>query len=846
MSLNDPFFTKFDGSPDVGRVPTRLIVLGGGELSESQLRGVDHVYGQFRNACKLSASDFHTEQVKLQDGTIVHMWSLQGRDEVTVTPGDAAEEDRLPHGFAVVTNWQSATIYKRVISGPVGPTYPYWEFAGDYVPQVEAGKTIFDNQAFRVADPGAAEKDYFNLPMVYNRNDAVLWDYGLRAGLASASVSDTTPFVLKNSTTGKFDFEAPHYGDGDKILDDAGAVLYTVPATPNILAPAAEGYPDEPHYFPAQTDAEGNQLAMSHWRYAVISPTFNIWKFRLCNERIQRTGDATYEAMERNVQDITTPFGPQTVTTLSVSDADLGESVEDLLFLVQITIAGFGGGGTLTPPGATFYWLTGWGELARDITGRRYGAAPSATRQIVTQAAGAATASKIIAAGAHDAVEYIDLLQELNYPADIFWRGGTAERGFYPSDFLGDSFSLPGYGVREATIWRKDTKYHVDGTPKITAKLGWFDLLLLDGSTTGRMDGSVYEDEKTVFGRIEGTDRDFVTRETFSPYSYDPDYVPTSERYDWYTAHNIRWGRVEELRVQYTPATVYTLVENVRPANTGSYSLTSRYVIDYDHKGRFYAAIRCEVVCSGAEWEENVAVYEGFMQVKTNPSYAVKIWFESHWNGVDAQLLLVEESITRPAFEFIAIEKLSPWYWAVPAYIDRSCIVRVPPEPKPDENFMMMFKNLASHQGANTNLCCADVRPDITGAEIAKTQSQDGIEYSYLLGGEVFPHEKYVTGQLYARTFKLSDLGESLWLLHQLKVSAIEGDFQAPEPAPIKPAWFYHPLIKAALDVTRHIEVRDGVIGNWSDNLEGVVSGYPPTPAEPPAANSRDIKLYRV
>ena len=109
----------------------------------------------------------------------------------------------------------------------------------------------------------------------------------------------------------------------------------------------------------------------------------------------------------------------------------------------------------------------------------------------------------------------------------------------------------------------------------------------------------------------------------------------------------------------------------------------------------------------------------------------------------------------------------------------------------------------------------------------------------------MIPHEKYVTGQLYARTFKLSDIQESLWLLRALKVDAIEGDTQ-PIDGPIRPSWFYHPVIKAALDVVRHIEVRDGVIGNWSDNLEGVVSGYPPTAAPPPAVLARDIKLYRV
>jgi hypothetical protein len=293
------------------------------------------------------------------------------------------------------------------------------------------------------------------------------------------------------------------------------------------------------------------------------------------------------------------------------------------------------------------------------------------------------------------------------------------------------------------------------------------------------------------------------------------------------------------------PTNKYEYPFNERPVNTVDYALKSRYVIDFDQKGRFYAAIRCEVGCSGAEWEENLAVYKGYMQVKTNPEYTVKVWFECEWDGIFAQQLLVEETITRPMFEAITVSQFSPWYWPYPVYIDRDCKVRTPPEPVPDENFMMMFKNLASHQGVNTNLCCADVRPDIVGAEAADAQSKDGIEYSHEENSIVTPHTRYVTGQLYARTFKINDIQESLWLLKALKCDAVEGNFQ-PIDGPEKPTWYYHPVIKAALDVQRHIEVRDGVIVQWSDNIPGETSGYPPTPAAPPAATARSINLYRV
>lgn len=872
MSLFDSNFLRLDGTPVIGRIPVRLVVEGGGSLNFRQMAELEQVYTQFRAGVRLSVADFHTEQVRLSDGSMVDIHSLQDRDTVTVKPeNDGQEVVALPHGFAVVTNWQNPTIYRRDINGPV---IPLWVFAPDDVVQVTTGTGIYDNQAFRAAFPAMSPAQYFTLPMVYHRGEPILWDYNLRGALASASTNPPVPFILKDTTTGAFPFEAPTYAVENKVLLDSGTVLYTMANATGILAPAADGYPELVRHLAPVTDAEGNQAALQQWRYAVISPTFNIWKFRLCNERIRRIADVntlvdlewvmlpTFEAIERNVQDITTPWPKQTVGATSVIDSALGEDPDDLLYAVTMalqTVDGVdpvGGGGWLPDIAQTGSWVTGWYDALLDISGvTRRSSYVDAMREITTQAAGAATLLKVAAVGLHTTVGYIDIKNETNYPADILWRGGEAGIGYWTSDIFGSSFSGDGYGTSNAVIKRKDTKYNVDGNPKVTAVLGWKDLLLLEGTTTGRMSGRVYENVETIYGKFTNYSyRNFITRETYQVTNpAGAGYVSSSLLGTWLTAHNIRDTYYEALRLEHgtgasgpNSTTKNTTVENLRPTNTVAYSLKSRYVIDYDHKGRFYAAIRCEVECSGAEWEENTAVYEGFMQVKTDPSYTVRIYFESEWNGVFAQQLLVEESITRPGFEIITIEKFSPWYWPFPAYIDRSCKARVPPEPVPDERFMMQLANLSNHQGVNTNLCCADVRPDITGGEVAKTQSQDGIEYSYATGAEVIPHEKYVTGQLYARTFKLSDIADSLWLLYQLKCDAIEDNFQPADPAPIRPAWYYHPAIKAALEVTRHIEVRDGIIVQWSDGLEGLVSGYPPAAAAPPAATARDIKLYRV
>ena len=858
MSLNDPFFTKFDGSPDLGRVPVRLIVNGTGALTPSQMLGVEHAYHQFRSAYRLSVADFHTERIRLNDGTVVWLWSLQGRDEVTVWPGPDGEEGKLPHGFAVATNWQGPLIYCRDLNDGV-----QW-LLGPPAPQI-SGYTAshYDNQAFR-KDVEADE--FFNLPHVRDHWDTVLWDYKMNEA-PTISETPVVPFLLKNSTTGVYALESPHYASGGKLIDATGATLYTMADEAPILVPEHPDYPESVHQRAGITDAQSNQIVLQAMRFTVISPTFNIWKFKFWNERITRTGDSTYALVERAATEFTTPWGHQTTTTTSINDNSLGEDPA-LLFKYKGTFdrvadAANGFFGLTGRP--THLYNTGWAGVSgyADISGVNLrGNDNQSLRQIKEQTAGISTLDKLVAtAGATDA-GYIPIERRLNYPASIFWRGGTHQKWYYPEDLIalwglpvGTPLNYNNYRVHDVAITRFDTKYDVDGAPTITAKLGWMDLHLVEGTTTGRMSGKEYINQlgqSGIYSFIdEGWANRYIMKSTLRPSDFWPiegfyDHLYNNNSNDEYWADYLAHGTQGYLGGPAPqPAIKYEYPFNIRPSNTVSYDLKSRYVIDFDQKGRFYAAIRCEVTATGAAWKENLAVYKGFMIKDTDPSYTVKIWFECEWDGVFAQQLLAEESVTRPMFEAITVSQFNPWYWPFPAYIDRDCKVRKPPEPTPDENFMMMFANLASHQGVNTNLCCADVRPDITGADATKAISTDGVEYSYEEDGVVTPHTKFVTGQLYARTFKLSDFYEAFWMMRQLKVNATEDNIEGTEEYP-RPEWFYHPVIKAALGVNRHIEVRDGVITQWSDNIPTPITGYPPTPEPHPAPTDRIIKLYRV
>lgn len=860
MSLNDPFFTKFDGSPDLGRVPVRLIVNGTGALTPSQMLGVEHAYHQFRSAYRLSVADFHTERIRLNDGTVVWLWSLQGHDEVTVWPGPDGEEGKLPHGFAVATNWQGPLLYCRDLNDGV-----QW-LLGPPAPQI-SGHTAshYDNQAFR---KDVEANEFFNVPHVRDHWDTVLWDYKMN-GAPSVSETPVVPFLLKNTTTGIFTFESPHYAAGGKLLDASGATLYTMADESPILTPA-----ETTHQHPGITDASGNQVALQAMRYAVISPTYNIWLFKFWNERLNRTDDSTYTLIERSATQVTTPWGKQTTTTTSINDNSLGEDPA-LLFKFKGTfdrVAGATNGFIGLTGWPTHLFNTGWAGVSgiTDISGINLrGYDNQSLRQIKEQTTGISTLDKLVAtAGATD-TGYIPIELRLNYPVNVFWRGGHSKKWYYPEDLvslLGLPFGTSlgyHYRVDDVDITRYDTKYDVDGTPTITAKLGWTDLRLLEGSTTGRMSGKEYTNQLHQFGLYPFIDGDwtnrYIMKSTLRPADFSPmegfyDHLYNNNSNAEYWADYLAYGTQGYLGGPAPqPAYKYEYPFNERPYNTVSYALKSRYVTDFDQKGRFYAAIRCEVTATGAAWKEDITVYKGFMVEDTDPTYTVKIWFECGWGGEPfgtpatgpTELLLVEETITRPMFEAITVSQFSPWYWPYPAYLDRDCKVRTPPEPVPDENFMMMFKNLASHQGVNPNLCCADVRPDITGIDTEESYSKDGVEYSYEDNGTVTPHTKYVTGQLYARSFKLSDFYEAFWMLRQLKCNAIQDNYQ-PEWEPTRPEWHYHPDIKAAMDVTRHIEVRDGVIVQWSDNIPTPISGYPPTPEAHPEPPGRTIKLYRV
>lgn len=445
---------------------------------------------------------------------------------------------------------------------------------------------------------------------------------------------------------------------------------------------------------------------------------------------------------------------------------------------------------------------------------------------------------KTIALPKNVSVAYPPLVVAPNVQSEVYWRAGFYRRGTgtgWPGE-IDDFFGTAYYGLWDLRKNRIDTSYSRTADPEIYFDCTWTNFYLLQGSSSGECTGKTWSDRKH-HGRNAGQwDGNYLMRTYIlpgpAPPYFGPDFSP-----DWvpYMEANSIKADIEAALVPYPPVlggpgvVTTTALANDRPVNTGSYTFTSRYAIDFDQKGQFYAAIKVVVECSGAEWRES-GVFEGNMSVYADPDYAVSIYLETNWKGTVAETELLTVTASRPAFEFTVLQKQNPYYWRVINQPEKQTMfVRTPPSFGIPAEGMSQIPTICTHQGVNPHLVCADVRPDAVG----NVQSTAGIEFSTIKKGQITPHKKYVTGQLYARTFKISDFPDSLWLLHSTKCDVKEND------GLIGPSWFYMPALKAAIDSTTfRVEVRDGVHEHWSDEF---MPG-----SSPPAFISRVTKLYRV
>jgi len=788
-----------------------LMVEDGGHLTPQQFAQVQHAFFIHLMAVRTSSAGYMVRDTQLPDGSRVRMVSNSGMHTVQVWPALFAHERlALPHGFAVRTDWHMPTILGYM---PGSNTWGIHNVPP--VLQIRDEAPMSDNQIVRA---GAAF--VVVLPMVYVDKRNAIWDYAphhVRNDYGDGAVPVNTSFVVEGTT--RFYPHKYHFAFHDKIKSLKGVDLYT-------MVPAAQ-IADEPAvYFPANTDSNGNYVLLQGYRVAstsIINPDFLLWRF--WSEVLQRTAMEVYTLSTREDVDVNTPIGTSQSHTAVVT-GDLGEDGNIELFMVQF----------MTNGGIS--WFPGWGKPSIAFNVVRYfldfsgppNNSSAVYNYVGTEVAGAIrTFSNAIALPSDLGIEYIALEVNLGYTGADYFRGGYARRSFSTNLIITGSST---YGVYDWTKHRRDSQRKQSGSPKVKLSLVWAEVMLVDGVVQGELDGRLYIDMQEVFRQVAPSSQALVwTVAGMPPYNWETD--PTGELSKAYIqALSGDYGFDAEWQAAKPSGHVETTLADIPVTNTGSYTLTSRHIIDFDARARFWAAIRVEVICAGAAWKQNPGSYRGDLIVDTNPSYDVKIYFESYWNTVRAQQLLLTASGSKPAFEFIKTHALNVYVYPGD---DSSAPLDyyLPPQLSLGRDFMEGLLNLGSHQGVNTHLASADVRVGLPDG----TDSPTGHELSYVEDGMEKPHRRRATGMLYARTFTLadSDIKKALWMLTQLTIDARLNNLEGNPDL-----WYYFPAIRAALTTKFHIELRNGVIEQWSDTLPGSES------KPQPAAVDRDIKLYQV
>lgn len=795
-----------------------------GEASTAQITVARKVFATHLADISLSLAGYHAITYNLPDGSRLRIVSNSGIHHATLWPTSVVPVPKRPHGFAVVTNWADPKIFKRRTTPTVA-----WSTDPIQVPQCSTDLEG-DNQVFRAT----SATGYVNHPMVLTDGATrSLWDYLKHRAPALVSASPVVPICTQAGSD--YSTKVMHYGVDNVIYNVAGSSIYTMTISTAVLMT-----PETPMHAPASTTAAGTEVVLQHVRLAVTSPSTGVYTARFANERLARLDEANYSLTERNVVDVIGPVGVTTPGTVAPSSS-LGESTDTSAVDLKITYLNTGG------VGGSIDWPDGLGPISFKtqvvydqsvtIPEGAIVVTEDATREEGTFTAAATTAeSKTIALPAAATTSYPQLQIDTSATGAVYWRAGEVEIGVPdPSTALGTALW---YGVAQIRKARIDTEYSRVTNPSIQYDLGWAYFKLLEGNSTGDCTGRTYENT-TASAHTAGSTASSEFEYTFAGAAPS---LSTPTRAEWIAlADPLDIGPAVRAAINAYPLGALpiwgspTTTVDERPINTGSYTLTSRYVIDFDHKGQFYAAIKVTVACADAEWREDGGAYQGDMTEYAQPDYTVSIYLETNWKGTVNQTLLTTATATRPAFEFQEIVKQNPYFYLLPLETDKQdMIVRMPPSFGLPVEALTQIPTICGHQGVNTHLVCADVRADITGPAATKVQSTAGIEFSSIENGAIKPHMRYVTGQLYARTFKLSDFPDALWLLHSTKCDAKLNDAGAGAD------YYYMPSLKTTIDtVDFHVEVRDGVHETWSDEIM-------PGASQPADPVDRNIKLYRV
>lgn len=843
MSLRNQNWTDLSGNPITGRVPPRLVSMNGVQPSVRQMGMIAHHYKLLTYMVTVSIIPYLVQERTLLDGTRIRMVSSYGVDTVYVWPtGGDGKSSELAHGFLVEASWIDPQILGKA------PKNLIWR----RVPQAKGGVSAYNQIVLTTTNKGKPRIHV--LPLV--RSGGVVWDFRAHKTEGPAWL----PFALKSDASPqRLDYHPAHFSNGHVIIDEKGAVLLTG-SEPNQVGENDEGF----YPLPAFTDGKAGHLGLQAYREAEVR---NQKRMAFVYDKVKRLGKKAYAIEATTKQQLSFPVSmPMENSTFTASN--LGETPSGDLKAIYIKgdfgarswgtyiRLNTGGLGVISENTISFMH-----DVIEEVVSPPIINTADAFRLEITEVrAPTQRVEDLIAVASADEHEFIAWEHEVSYPSVIYRRGGTETAGYEYDPFTSYLYSGGSYGVSSMTYRRGNCDWSIVTPVSSRFDLNWRKLAFFEGDVAGVTTGFNYIDSSfrkfrtTHFTLDVVGNTDAATPGTV-PEQYYPPYNPNSQPGDIVVSPDLYSSAAYagDLRPKWLALAAEYAVngghkeENVGYAaqtNTVSYSLKSRHVIDYDHRGRFYAALRVEVACTGALWRNTPPDIIGSVRKISDPNYTVKIYFEVGWNQETDSLLLLESSCTREMFEVTEIRISNPYYYPSPND-QLDILIRMPPLITPPIEAMRQLYNLAGHQGVNPHIACQDIE---TQAPYNDPQhiSSTGVEFSYIKDGQEIAPSKYAPGCLYARTFKVGDFADALWLLFATQCDAPLNNARNVEP-PL-PLWHYMPDLKEGIEnQVFHIEARNGKIGQWSHLLKGKkAEGQNKEMQRPSDPKELKIKLHKV
>jgi hypothetical protein len=797
----------------------------GVQLSAGQFSALRTAYQKFSLAGSNSIVGYRERTLKLSDGTVVRMVSNNGKDSIMAWPPTGEPLAALLHGFGVKDSWCDPQFYLKT-DGTWGATYGPCE-------QILDGRVTY-NHLVRDSTGGSGAPDVF-APFVYGRDAELLWDFAPHGGFeltaedatlpdpgAGASENTFVPLCLaytaEGAPTATWEPHSLHYAVDDAVLAADGTRLWTMAET------AALGVAANPlRKLPACTDAAGTRVALQQWRYMISSPTFEIYHFRFAHDLLKRVDDSDYELVER--QD--TFFSSQALLaapsgTSGASSATF--STPELQYIASLS----GAGAFATDPVTSFWFKFDVVMDARDMTDKITSSSTGGWSRSAASGGTPSTVADVLPLPEAAQISTLTMLNGLAYPEDTYYEASNVTVGLVPWD-------TSGVGPTGGTEVRREVQRNMDADPSFAFDLGWKQFDILEGVVVAACFGEdSYRDEtfKNSYTGDEYTD----PNQAWLPSGYSlPSFTNPTEGYAAYLAGIANRIPFHVWAVTMPNATVRVSETQVPFACSGSFTYKSRYILDYDHRARFIAALRVEVQSAGASWTQAPAGYTGQLTQTGTQTVTISLYVEITTSAGTYSQLLVQESSAMPVVGWQLINPSNVLIWPTPD-TDKPLYIYAPPHLQPGYGAYMQLENVARHQGVNPHLAASDY---LTGLD-AGTDSEQELEPSHYDGATEYPHPRRPEGILYARSFTLAAFAETaLWMLTKLQLDVPQNlSYLSPDTA----LWHYFPDVGAAINSSDavHVEFRDNAFVNWSDDI-------PEAEGETrPALKDRALEVYYV